>query len=304
MENKRLVVSVLVVTYNHEKFITECLDSIINQNTDFLYEIIIGEDNSTDNTRTICEKYAKRYPDLIKLFLRNRADVIYINNKPTGRFNFMESLKASKGKYIALCEGDDYWTDSYKLQKQVDFLEQNADYIGCFHNARLEYLYQPTNIVKQFAISESKSTYTTIDTLGEAFIPTASFIFRQISSFKFPNWFTRVASGDIALVSMLSEYGDLKYIDEVMSVYRIHRGGVSRSHYNIYNYVRQRLFLFECLNEYHSYKYDDHIRKEIKRIIENLHNRIGDNPNIGIKELWNLNLKVIKRYLINKFRSN
>src|SRR5690606_36284281 len=126
--------SVLVTTYNHANYIAQCLDSILMQQTTFPFEIILGEDESTDGTREICKDYAQKHPDIIKLFLRSRKDVIYINGKPTGRFNFLASLKACTGKYIALCEGDDFWTDPLKLQKQVDFLEANPEYEACFTN--------------------------------------------------------------------------------------------------------------------------------------------------------------------------
>ena len=119
--NETPVVSVCVVTYQHKDFIRSCLDGILMQKTNFPFEIILGEDESTDGTREICKAYAEKYPDKIKLFLRSRKDVIYINQHATGRFNFMENLKAARGKYIAFCEGDDYWIDEYKLQKQVDF---------------------------------------------------------------------------------------------------------------------------------------------------------------------------------------
>src|SRR5690606_37807476 len=123
------LVSVCVQTYNQEHYIKQCLEGILMQQTTFPFEIILGEDESNDGTREICKQYAAQYPDKIKLFLRSRKDVIYINGNPTGRFNFIENLKACSGKYIALCEGDDYWTDPLKLQKQVDFLESNKEYV-------------------------------------------------------------------------------------------------------------------------------------------------------------------------------
>ena len=123
IKSDNLLVSVCVQTYNHEKYIKQCLDSILAQVTSFDFEIILGEDDSNDNTRNICIDYAKNSPEKIKLFLRHRKDVIYINNVPTGRYNFISNLNESRGKYIALCEGDDYWTDKNKLQKQVDFLK-------------------------------------------------------------------------------------------------------------------------------------------------------------------------------------
>src|SRR5690606_9059601 len=105
--------------------------------TTFPFEIILGEDESSDGTREICIQYAAKHPDKIKLFLRSRKDVIYINGNPTGRFNFIENLKACSGKYIALCEGDDYWTDPLKLQKQVDFLEAYVDHTICWTNYQI-----------------------------------------------------------------------------------------------------------------------------------------------------------------------
>jgi glycosyltransferase involved in cell wall biosynthesis len=127
------MVSVVVITYQHIRHIKQCLDSILMQDTDFAYEIILGDDESTDGTRELCVEYAKKHPDQIRLMLHSRENNMVINGNPTGRFNFVYNLKHSNGKYIALCEGDDYWTDPNKLQKQVDFLEANPDYSLCYH---------------------------------------------------------------------------------------------------------------------------------------------------------------------------
>ena len=133
-KNKRIpLVSVCIQTFNHKNYITECLDGILNQKTTFDFEIILGEDESTDGTREICIQYHQKFPEKINLFLRSRKDVIYINSQPTGRYNFLENLKASSGKYIAICPGDDYWKDPLKLQKQVEFLESNEEAVGAFH---------------------------------------------------------------------------------------------------------------------------------------------------------------------------
>lgn len=106
------IVSVCVQTYQHEAYIKECLDSILAQKTSFPFEIILGEDDSEDQTRKICKEYAEKNPDRIRLFLRNKKDKIFINGVKTGRFNFLENLKSCRGKYIAMCDGDDYWTDN------------------------------------------------------------------------------------------------------------------------------------------------------------------------------------------------
>ena len=125
----KMKVSVCIITYNHARFIGQALESALMQKTNFDYEIVIGEDCSTDNTGLICKKYAEMYPDKIRL-LQNDKNLGVIEN-------FKRTLYACKGEYVALLEGDDYWTDELKLQKQVDFLESNRDYAIVFHNAEI-----------------------------------------------------------------------------------------------------------------------------------------------------------------------
>jgi glycosyltransferase involved in cell wall biosynthesis len=130
--NKEALVSICVQTYQQVDFIRECLDSILMQETNIAFEILLGEDDSADGTREICLEYAKKHPDKIRLFLHTRKNNIKIKGKPTGRFNFMYNLSNARGKYIAFCEGDDYWIDKFKLQKQVDFLSSNSDHSMVF----------------------------------------------------------------------------------------------------------------------------------------------------------------------------
>jgi glycosyltransferase involved in cell wall biosynthesis len=127
------VVSVCVQTYQHVNYIKECLDGILMQQTTFPFEILLGEDESKDGTREICIEYAQKYPDKIRLFLHHRENNIKINGISTGRFNFLYNLFCSRGKYIAVCEGDDYWTDPLKLQKQVNEMEANLNINICSH---------------------------------------------------------------------------------------------------------------------------------------------------------------------------
>lgn len=120
-------VSVCIITYNHQDYINKCLDSAVMQNVDFVYEIVIGDDNSNDNTKQICEEYARKHPNLIKYFPRHKnLGMIY---------NWITTIQNCNGEYVALCEGDDYWYDSNKLQKQIDFLERNQEYGFCSSNA-------------------------------------------------------------------------------------------------------------------------------------------------------------------------
>jgi len=114
-----VTVTVCVPTYRHARSIEKCLDSILEQETDFTYEILIGEDGSTDGTRELCAEYSSKYPERIRLFLHSRDNNIEINGYATGRFNLLYLLSKANGEYIALCEGDDWWTDKNKLQTQV-----------------------------------------------------------------------------------------------------------------------------------------------------------------------------------------
>ena len=144
-ENKCPLVSVSVITYQHGKFIKQCLDSILSQITSFDFEILLGEDGSTDGTREICIDYANKYPDKIKLFLHDQDERDPKNGVSRATLNFINNLEQAKGKYIALCEGDDYWTDPINLQKQVDFLEENPDYVLCW--TRFETLNDKTGVL-------------------------------------------------------------------------------------------------------------------------------------------------------------
>ncbi len=125
MTNEKPLVSVIMITYNEKEYISQALDSVLSQKVDFPYEILIGDDASTDGTQVILKKYAEKYRKKIRLFVRTK------NLGPSR--NAYELLIRAKGKYTATCEGDDYWIDPLKLQKQVDILEENPSLVGCAH---------------------------------------------------------------------------------------------------------------------------------------------------------------------------
>ncbi len=122
--------SVILITYNHEKYIRKALDSVLSQETDFPFEVVIGEDCSPDDTRNICKEYKKKYPDQVRLVSRDKN-----TGRPT--LNVYETTMKCRGEYLAYLEGDDYWTDTHKLQKQVDFLESHPEYIACTHSHKM-----------------------------------------------------------------------------------------------------------------------------------------------------------------------
>jgi len=129
IDNNKPLVSVCMITYNHENFIKDAIEGILMQKTSFPIELIIGEDCSTDNTRKIVKDYEEKYPEII-FAQYSEKNLGMINN-------FLNVLQAARGKYIALCEGDDYWTDPLKLQKQVDFLEANPEYVICANRTKV-----------------------------------------------------------------------------------------------------------------------------------------------------------------------
>jgi len=266
------MVSVVVVTYNHENYIDECIDSILNQKTDFKFEIILGEDFSTDGTRAICQKYAYEFPEIIKLQLRNREDVIFINGKPTGRYNFIESLKKSSSKYIALCDGDDYWTDSLKLQKQVDFLESNKEYAGSFHDTDV-IIDGDENLNPKPFRTYNKNIFNLEDTIStRALFHTSSFIFRK-SLLEFPSWFTKVQSGDMALFTIIASKGPLYRVNDSMSIYRKNEGGITND-VKFRDYHKNRIILFKYLKGF----CNSTVKKNINEVITFHKNKLKKKP--------------------------
>ncbi|WP_334808178.1 glycosyltransferase [Nostoc sp.] len=208
-------VSILMLAYNHDKFIAKALDSALMQQVDFDYEIVIGEDCSTDNTRDILIRYQQKYPDKIRLLLPEKNLGMHDN--------FIQTFKACRGKYIALLEGDDYWISPYKLHKQVEFLDSSTDYTMCFHNALILDLDGST--ISPFSTEKNKNVFTLEDILSSNMIPTASIMFRQGLIHEFPKWIYDVDLVDWTLQVFLAQHGNIGYIDEFWSVYRKHPEG-------------------------------------------------------------------------------
>jgi glycosyltransferase involved in cell wall biosynthesis len=212
-------VSVLIITYNHEEYIAQAVESALQQEVDFPYEIVIGEDCSTDHTREILKDLSLAYPERIRLLLReNKGDGL------PGKSNFVETLKACQGQYIALLDGDDYWSDVRKLQRQVDFLDTNPDFSICFHNVKVSYEDQRQASWNYCAINQ-KEISTLEDLLDRNFIATSSTVFRRDHLNELPDWFSQIKTGDWCLHILNARNGKVGYIDDVMSVYRIHQAG-------------------------------------------------------------------------------
>jgi len=225
MEESRPKVSVSLITYNHADFIAQAIESVLMQETAFDYELVIGEDDSSDVTREIVKAYKEKYPDRIRLLLNDRENVIYIDGRPTGRWNFINTLQHCTGEYIALLEGDDYWTDPLKLQKQVNLLEAHPEYAMCAH--RVMQVYEEENHAPRiYPHFKPKRVYCLRDLLVQAQLPTCSIVFRNKLFEEFPEWYYKAPQGDWPLHILNAQHGDIVFIEEVMGVYRVHQGGV------------------------------------------------------------------------------
>lgn len=213
------LVSIVCVTYNHEKFIGEALDGFLQQQTDFAFEILIGEDCSTDATAAIIAAYRQRYPKIIKLLPSEK-------NLGASQ-NFTRSVLAATSRYIAYCEGDDFWTNSRKLQLQIDFLERHPRCSLVCHQVEVlnqTVAYAPILIpYEKFA----GGRFTTRNILMGHFIPTPGMVFRT-SALRLPDWFSSCRSGDIALALLLSLAGYGWMFTEKMAVYRQHDDGITK----------------------------------------------------------------------------
>lgn len=235
------LVSVCVQTYQHEKFIERCLNGILMQKTDFSIEIILGEDDSGDKTRDICIEYAKKYPNKIRLFLRDRklTQLKDQHGNLIRRLNGIFNRMSARGKYIALCEGDDYWTDPLKLQKQVDILERYPKYKLCSHNHVLKYEHKEIEpIIRSEATphllnkkAEKKDSLYEV-TLQQyckyqLTLHTHTLLFRK-KDFEFPEWGVGFVSGDYVRIIELLKQGPAVYIDDLMGVSRKHPGGITQ----------------------------------------------------------------------------
>jgi glycosyltransferase involved in cell wall biosynthesis len=212
----QLLISICCQTYNHEKFIALCLDGFVMQKTNFRFEILVHEDASTDNTALIIKEYESKYPDMFRCVYQT-TNQFAIQNTLT---NIL--LPMSKGKYIALCEGDDYWTDPYKLQKQVDFLEANPDMTLCAHNASIS---ENNTIRKGDFVVEQFTVVTKKELISHNPIMTASVVFRS-NIIDIPKWLGETPYGDYALYFLAIMKGGIGILPDDMCVYRKHHGGV------------------------------------------------------------------------------
>ena len=266
-EGGRPRISIVMIAYNVERWIAEALDSVLMQKVDADYEVVVGEDCSTDRTRAIVLDYARHHPQRIRLILRER-------NLGMNR-NFMETLLAADGDYVALLDADDYWTTPHKLQRQLDFLRAHPECSICFHNAMVVYedqdvashpfhMAEPQHLISHYI---PKPISTLDDLAGGNFMQTCSVIFRNGLYRPLPDWYLSMPTFDWPLHLLNAEHGTIGYLDEVMGAYRVHKTGfwsMNMAYYRRIEDVELMIGAYEIVNRYTGYRFDRKIQGQVR----------------------------------------
>lgn len=297
------LVSICCTTYNHELYIEKSIKGFLMQRTNFPFEILIHDDASTDKTQDIIRKYSKKYPNIIKPILQNE------NKYSKGiRVNLTYNYARAKGEFIALCEGDDYWTDNLKLQTQVDLMEKNKDLMLCVHATGVHKRFEDKIDKSVIKLSNGDRIISTSEIIlgGGDYGHTSSFLFRKELIKDFPDWYIKYPSGDTPLRLLAAAKGKIYYIDKKMSIYR---KGISGSwtdrmkdNNKFIDHWKKGITLYQEYDKYTNYKYSKLINKRISTIAYSILLRINNSSEneMNIIEyrkllLWNDRIKYLLR---------
>ena len=276
------MVSVFCTTYNQMKYIVRCLDSLTGQKTNFCYEIIVRDDASTDGTSDIVREYAKRFPEKIVPFIQPEN----LFQRGLAYISYEQMFRMSRGKYVAICEGDDFWTDENKLQKQVDFMESHPEYSLCGHAAYFAAEDGTLLTDRFFSPSETSRDMTTEDLISHWTMATCSLFFRKscrpdiIIPFQ-----GKCVNGDYAQMVYLSLHGKVYYMNELMSAYRMSSdGSISQKAENDRAYYRAKILSFvemlDRLDDYTEGRFSDVIVQRKRVTLFHMYLSLGDKQNL------------------------
>ena len=298
MDSKLL--SVCLITFNHKDYIVEAIESILMQKVNFSWELIIADDYSTDGTREIILDYKNKYPDFIKLIFQEK-------NVGAAK-NFMDLMTSPTSKYISYIEGDDYWTDNLKLQKQIEFLENNPEYTICMHNVIVDdYI---SNSKYEWPGKETKETKTIEDLfISGSGGATSSIVYINRVFGDFPDFFPSLAAGDGPLQMLCCSKGKMKYFYEPMGVYRKGRPGNSvevfkeKSIKNKKEHIGIEFFhmlnIINTFDKYFNYKYSKYIDNGRFYCYYNI-SRLFNNENKSLKAIYFSIVSLIFEFLKRK----
>ena len=296
MEQKVLV-SIQCLVYNHEPYLRQCLDGFVMQKTNFAFEAIVHDDVSTDHSADIIREYAEKYPSIIKPIYEKENQY----SKTDGSLiRIMNAAVDINAKYIAFCEGDDYWIDPYKLQKQVDFMEMNINYSMCFHDVYRLYGGKLQSSYRQYYRNTDACLYDVIIN-GGLFCPTASILLRKNIYDKYPDFAKRCHVGDYPMQIYMALKGKVRFMKDIMGVYRIGTEGswtdrMRRLDANmIKDKMNDEICMLESFNDYSEHKYNNIFSKRISiyRIRTFIRLRDKDAIRNSISADWkNINMKL------------
>ena len=257
-----------MITYNHERFVEQAISGILSQNIDFSVQLVISDDFSSDST-------IQKISSLLDSTETEISIDLFFQEQNLGIIeNFVFALQKCRGKYIAICEGDDFWIDDNKLINQLRLVEADPDLVGSFHKVKVVYDDKPY-LSGEYSSDVSEILHTRDLIADKSLIHTSSLFFRK-DALIFPEWYFSMLSGDFALTSILSAYGPFRKVDKFMSTYRVHGGGVTNSPaYNRDN-IDLKMNILSKLNEFHNFKY----QTEFLAVINKLYLRKTENVNI------------------------
>lgn len=244
------LVSICVPTFQHSKYISHCLDSLLAQKVDFPFEILIGEDDSTDGTREICKKYAEDHPDLIRLFLRREQDKIFLFGRKAGRLNHLGLYRSARGEFICICDGDDWWSDPNKMAAQVASLREYPQASLCITNTEIEgdVLRNPPGLPSDFQVYQPREL-SKIQYLGHL----SSWMMRNRMDDLLKSPIVKKAVPlDMVLFTFYKLQGSTVYLPQETTVYRKNPTGVYRSQSSKKNHkarYRNNWYLFYYLHK-------------------------------------------------------
>ena len=266
-------IDILIITYNHQDYISDSIESVLKQKHDFSYRINIADDFSTDKTREILIQYKNKYPEIINLILSEK--------NLGGKSNFINGTTYLVGDYITCLDGDDSWCDEYKLQKQISFLEKNPDFVGCANNNII--LHKDGTKELKFK-NKINDVYTIHDFLdGSISFHSSSILFRNVFNGKIPDLQKDKDAEDLFFTILHTEYGKIKYFDEIMSVYNLHQSG-EWSSMNEEEQIRKTIKILTYAKKVLNNKYKKSIEFGIKKINKNLYKRITRNKNLKLSQ--------------------
>ena len=286
------ILSICFVTYNHAKYVAQALDSILSQKTKYKYEINVLEDCSTDGTQEILKKYKELYPDKINLYFQ------LVNTKAT---HFYEGMKCCKAKYICTLEGDDYWIDDLKIEKQIDFLEANPEFIGCSHNTKIIYedSEKPSELMNKEKIFDTYSINEL--TTSAIYCHTSSYIYKNVFNGYLPDCHTKNKEcGDWFMSMLYAEYGPIKYMHDVMSVYRVNSCGIWSS-FNQYERIIKNIQGVIIYNRLLNYKYEQNFLNVANGMLNTLFELLYETKKTTHKNVFFKIIREIKRPFIKIF---